>query len=157
MPTLNFPRIPPNHFQSATMVQGFTISITPRSNGEEDKKRSDSWTSNIIPQAWSQNTDFPKAVIPTILLTSTILGSVYAYRRWVRRIPDISYIRPAWYGRRSMFGTATSVGDGDNFRFYHTPGGRLLGWGWLPGRRVPLRPKAKQTVCHEFFSAVCIH
>jgi len=45
-----------------------------------------------------------------------------------------------------MFGTATSVGDGDNFRFYHTPGGRLLGWGWMPGRKVPLRPKAGQTI-----------
>ncbi|ODQ78370.1 hypothetical protein BABINDRAFT_162607, partial [Babjeviella inositovora NRRL Y-12698] len=23
------------------------------------------------------------------------------------------------------------VGDGDNFRFYHTPDGFLTGWGWL--------------------------
>jgi len=30
----------------------------------------------------------------------------------------------------------TSVGDADNFRLFHTPGGRLTGWGWLPGRRV---------------------
>jgi len=33
------------------------------------------------------------------------------------------------------------VGDGDNFRLYHTPGGRLLGWGWFPGRKVPTDPK----------------
>lgn len=36
-----------------------------------------------------------------------------------------------------MFGTVTSVGDADNFRLFHTPGGRLTGWGWLPGRQVP--------------------
>jgi hypothetical protein len=35
----------------------------------------------------------------------------------------------------------TSVGDGDNFRIYHTPGGRLAGWGWLPGRRIPMDKK----------------
>lgn len=45
-----------------------------------------------------------------------------------------------------MFGQATSVGDGDNFRLYHTPGGRLLGWGWMPGRKVPQRPKTGQTI-----------
>ncbi len=28
-----------------------------------------------------------------------------------------------------------SVGDADNFRLFHTPGGRLLGWGWL--RQIP--------------------
>lgn len=139
------------------MVYGFTLWTTKRSQSEDDKKRSDSWTSNIIPQGWTQNSDFPSAVIPTILLTSTILGSVYVYRRWVRRIPDISYIRPAWFGRRSMFGKATSVGDGDNFRFYHTPGGRLLGWGWLPGKSVPPRPKAGQTVCRDSYSFTCIH
>jgi len=36
-----------------------------------------------------------------------------------------------------LFGTVTRVGDGDNFHLYHTPGGRLAGWGWLPGRKVP--------------------
>ncbi|KAL6015654.1 putative endonuclease lcl3 [Candidozyma auris] len=32
----------------------------------------------------------------------------------------------------------TRVGDGDNFKFYHTPGGVLLGWGWL--RKIPTKP-----------------
>lgn len=31
----------------------------------------------------------------------------------------------------------TRVGDADNFHLFHTPGGRLTGWGWLPGRKVP--------------------
>ena len=33
----------------------------------------------------------------------------------------------------------TRVGDGDNFRFYHTPGGLLMGWGWL--RKIPTTRK----------------
>ena len=40
-----------------------------------------------------------------------------------------------------MFGYVTRVGDGDNFRLYHTPGGRLVGWGWLPWRQVPTQGK----------------
>lgn len=35
----------------------------------------------------------------------------------------------------TMRGRVTAVNDGDGFRFYHTPGGRLAGWGWL--RKVP--------------------
>jgi hypothetical protein len=36
-----------------------------------------------------------------------------------------------------LFGTVTRVGDADNFHLFHTPGGRLAGWGWLPGRKIP--------------------
>ncbi|KAL8748249.1 MAG: hypothetical protein Q9184_007469, partial [Pyrenodesmia sp. 2 TL-2023] len=43
--------------------------------------------------------------------------------------------------KRSLFGYVTSVGDADNFRIFHTPGGRLAGWGWLPWRRVPDKVK----------------
>lgn len=35
----------------------------------------------------------------------------------------------------TLRGRVTAVNDGDGFRFYHTPGGRLAGWGWL--RKVP--------------------
>jgi len=42
------------------------------------------------------------------------------------------------------------VGDGDNFRLFHTPGGRLGGWEWFPGRMIPKEKKALQdkTVCN---------
>ncbi|KAL8871322.1 MAG: hypothetical protein Q9174_002818 [Haloplaca sp. 1 TL-2023] len=36
------------------------------------------------------------------------------------------------------------VGDSDNFRLFHTPGGRLTGWGILPWRRVPDTKKGLQ-------------
>lgn len=49
-------------------------------------------------------------------------------------------MQPVFYRKRSLFGTVTRVGDGDNFHLYHTPGGRLAGWGWLPWRKVPEKP-----------------
>jgi hypothetical protein len=48
-----------------------------------------------------------------------------------------------------MFGVVTSVGDADNFRLFHTPGGRLAGWGWWFWKKVPTTREglAKNTVC----------
>ncbi|KAK9265237.1 hypothetical protein V1519DRAFT_494864 [Lipomyces tetrasporus] len=37
---------------------------------------------------------------------------------------------------RTLSGRVVYVGDGDNLRLYHTPGGIFAGWDWL--RRVPL-------------------
>lgn len=66
------------------------------------------------------------------------IGALYAsykgYKRFLRRIPNIDHVKPNVYRKRSMYGYVTRVGDGDNFRFYHTPCGRFAGWGWLPGR-----------------------
>lgn len=75
-------------------------------------------------------------------LTLAALGGVKLYRSFLRRIPQATDIRPGFLRKRSIFGRVTSVGDGDNFRLYHTPGGRLAGWGWLPWRRVPTDKKA---------------
>ncbi|KAI0483020.1 hypothetical protein GGR56DRAFT_622608 [Xylariaceae sp. FL0804] len=95
------------------------------------------------PSAWAENTNRtdwkhyaePKNWVPTLLLTTTVLVSMRIYRGYLRRIPGAIYIRPSFYRKRSLFGKVTSVGDGDNFHLFHTPGGRLAGWGWL--RRIP--------------------
>ncbi|CAZ84528.1 unnamed protein product [Tuber melanosporum] len=79
----------------------------------------------------------PDVLFPTVALTSGTLAAIYFYSHYVRRIPMTSEIYPSYFRRRSLFGTVTSVGDGDNFRLFHTPGGRLMGWGWMPGRKVP--------------------
>ncbi|OQD84297.1 hypothetical protein PENANT_c013G06271 [Penicillium antarcticum] len=79
----------------------------------------------------------PRTLVPTILLTSGILISVRIHRTYLRRIPDAPSISPSFLRRRSVFGQVTSVGDGDNFRIFHTPGGRLAGWGWMPWKKVP--------------------
>ncbi|KAJ5086093.1 hypothetical protein N7532_010864 [Penicillium argentinense] len=82
-----------------------------------------------------------RTLVPTILLTSGILFGIRFHRRYLRRIPDAPSISPSFLRRRSVFGQVTSVGDGDNFRLFHTPGGRLAGWEWLPWKKVPTNKK----------------
>ncbi|KAK3648130.1 putative endonuclease lcl3 [Elasticomyces elasticus] len=69
------------------------------------------------------------------------LPLVLLYNRFLRRIPRQEYLRPNDFRKRTFYGYVPSVGDGDNFHFFHTPGGRLTGWGWLQGRRVQDFPK----------------
>lgn len=83
----------------------------------------------------------PQTIVATAVLTVSCLGLFKFYRSYLRRIPQATNITPGFLRRRSLVGRITSVGDGDNFRFYHTPGGRLAGWGWFPGRRVPTEKK----------------
>jgi hypothetical protein len=103
---------------------------------DDEKKRPVPWADILNATDWSHYTD-PRTVIPTVLLTTTILASVTLYRSYLRRIPVAASIQPTFFRKRSLFGTVTRVGDGDNFHLYHTPGGKLAGWGWLPGRMVP--------------------
>lgn len=93
----------------------------------------------------------PEVLVPTCFLTSGTLAAIYFYSHYVRRIPATSEIYPSFFRRRSLFGTVTSVGDGDNFRLFHTPGGRLMGWGWMPGRKVPTSKKDLKDVTVSFF------
>ncbi|CZS91067.1 probable Probable endonuclease lcl3 [Rhynchosporium agropyri] len=102
----------------------------------DGKKRSVSWKDNLNSTDWSHYTD-PRTVIPTILLTTTILVSVRIYRSYLSRIPEATYIRPRFFRKRSLFGKVTRVGDADNFHLFHTPGGRMAGWEWAPGRKIP--------------------
>ncbi|KAG9070224.1 putative endonuclease lcl3 [Linnemannia hyalina] len=79
------------------------------------------------------------------LIASAVFGvattAVLFYKKNLRRIPSAAYLTPNMLkGKRIMKGRVTSVGDSDNFRFYHTPGGIWAGWGWL--RHVPSGTKA---------------
>ena len=96
-----------------------------------------SWTQPLNSIDWSHYTS-PRALIPTLILTSTILLSIRVHTIYLRRIPAASSIAPSFWRRRSLFGYVTSVGDGDNFRIFHTPGGRWAGWGWMWGRGIPV-------------------
>lgn len=112
------------------------LDFSSKSKKEEksDTRSSFSWGDNLNATDWQHYTD-PRTLIPTILLTTTILVSTRFYRSYLRRIPEASYIRPGFFRKRSLFGTVTRVGDADNFHLFHTPGGRLAGWGWMPGRK----------------------
>ncbi|SPN96860.1 probable Probable endonuclease LCL3 [Cephalotrichum gorgonifer] len=92
--------------------------------------------SNASPWTAFLSADDPRQIIlPTVLSTVGILGLVGFYTRFLRRIPGTAYVKPTSFRSRSLLGRVTSVGDGDGFHLYHTPGGRLAGWGWL--RKVP--------------------
>ena len=106
----------------------------------DGKYKATDWTSSLNRTDWSHYTD-PRNLAPVVLLTSVCIGSYAFYRSYLRRIPQASLIHKKFWRRRSLFGYVTRVGDGDNFRLYHTPGGRLAGWGWLPWRQVPTEGK----------------
>jgi hypothetical protein len=102
----------------------------PGSGTDNDKKKhvSESWVGSL--------TD-AQTVIPAIALTVTSVAAVRLYKTYLRRIPSVNHIKPNYFRRKGVFGQVTSVGDADNFRLYHTPGGRIAGWGWLPWKTVP--------------------
>ncbi|KAK9494951.1 hypothetical protein V1508DRAFT_411451 [Lipomyces doorenjongii] len=69
-------------------------------------------------------------------LTGTVLLCGAFYYRYLRRFPTALSIPQSLYTKgRTLSGRVVFVGDGDNFRLYHTPGGIFAGWDWL--RRVP--------------------
>lgn len=112
----------------------------------------------------------PQTAIATLLLTTSILLSHRLYKTRLRRIPTTAYLKPSHFNdlsasasspsnanaahskaaksspkpylpiRSSLLGVCTSTHDPDNFRFYHTPLGRLALWGTalrpIPERRA---------------------
>src|ERR1700753_462749 len=86
-------------------------------------------------------------------LTLSTLVAIRVYKTYLRRIPSTEHIKPDVFRRRTLYGKVTSVGDGDNFRLFHTPGGRLAGWGWA--RKVPTeREKLVGQTVRVFLSAL---
>lgn len=69
------------------------------------------------------------------LVCAGVIGTYYLGSRYLRRVRTAPEISEQWLKKRRMLGKVVSVNDGDDFRFFHTPGGYLAGWGWL--RRVP--------------------
>ena len=108
-----------------------------------------SWSAPVLPNDWKYYTG-PQVVIPTVVMTSSILIGRRLYKLYLRRIPGALKISTSFWRKRSLFGKVTSVGDGDGFRLYHTPGGRLTGWGWFPGRRAPTGRALKDNTVSNF-------
>lgn len=73
-------------------------------------------------------------VLSLLLSTGTLLG-IKTYKRYLKPMKNAVDIPTNVFKRRWLYGKVTSVGDGDNFRFLHLPGGLRAGWGWL--RSVP--------------------
>lgn len=115
---------------------------TPHSKREDEGKSSllgsQSWNESLNVRDWDHYRD-PRTWVPAFVITTALFGGLKFYRAYLRRIPNVDYIFPHYYRKRTLFGKATSVGDGDGFHLFHTPGGRWAGWGWL--RRVPTSRK----------------
>lgn len=120
----------------------------PWSTASSDKDDKRTRVASSTPD-WSDFAE-PRNIVVSVALTASTLALIRFYKHYLRRIPNGQHIKPSLFRRRSLFGTVTSVGDGDGFRFFHTPGGRLTGWGWLPGRRVPTKREGLKdnTVCY---------
>lgn len=111
----------------------------PGSGDKDDPKEAGpaAWTERFRSDGWLAAFSDPRTLGPSVVLTASTIAALRLYKSYLRRIPGVNYINPKYYRRRSLFGQVTSVGDADNFRLYHTPGGRLAGWGWLPWKKVP--------------------
>ncbi|KAK5990490.1 putative endonuclease LCL3 [Cladobotryum mycophilum] len=103
---------------------------------DEPKKRPVSWDS--LNEEKGPLTA-AKEWAPIVIFSLVGLGALQLYANYLRRIPGAAFIQPKFYRNRSLFGKVTSVGDGDNFHLFHTPGGKAVGWGWL--RRIPDKRK----------------
>ncbi|EMC94984.1 hypothetical protein BAUCODRAFT_72309 [Baudoinia panamericana UAMH 10762] len=102
---------------------------------ERPRKPTGTWEKPLNAVNWANYTS-PQTIIACTITSAATLLLVHAYKTYLRRIPTVEYLKPSIFGKRSLYGFVTRVGDGDNFHLFHTPGGRLAGWGWLPGRRV---------------------
>ncbi|KAF7585805.1 putative endonuclease lcl3 [Aspergillus hancockii] len=107
---------------------------------QQNEQQKKNWTKSLNVIDWAAFAD-PRTLIPTLILTTGIVGALSIHRRYLRRFPDAVSISHSYHRKRTILGQVTSVGDGDGFRLYHTPGGRLAGWGWLPWKRVPTSKK----------------
>ena len=134
----------PDFWSSTEKKKDENGAATPHTPGEVLDTALGHATSDDKPPSASGNWDWrayvePRSLISTIILTSSCIGLYRFYRSYLRRIPAVGNISPGFFRKRSVFGKVTSVGDGDNFRIYHTPGGWLAGWGWI--RPVPVDKK----------------
>ncbi|KAK3395644.1 hypothetical protein B0T20DRAFT_359247 [Sordaria brevicollis] len=101
----------------------------------ELKKKAISWNDSLWSLIDWQHYQEPRNIVFYTLPTIGAFAVFSIWRKFLRRFRGAAYISPGFFRRRTLLGKVTSVGDGDNFHFFHTPGGRLAGWGWL--RKVP--------------------
>jgi len=125
----------------------------PGSGTDDDKRKHEpkSWIDSVKPDNWRATFTDPRSVILSVVAAVTSVAALRLYKTYLRRIPNVNHIKPQYFRRKGLFGHVTSVGDADNFRLYHTPGGRIAGWGWLPWKKVPAKRDGlmNQTVSQE--------
>lgn len=108
------------------------------SSNHDDPRNLPTRISDKLPRDSSSSPNFTttQTVLISLATTGTTLALFRLYKTYLRRTPNIAYLNPSSLRNRSYYGYVTRVGDGDNFHLFHTPGGRLTGWGWAPRRGV---------------------
>lgn len=101
---------------------------------EESQEQAGSWTGSLHDTQRGPLTA-AREWAPMVGFSVVGLVALQVYSNYLRRIPGAAFVRKSFFNRRSLFGRVSSVGDGDNFHLFHTPGGKAVGWGWL--RKVP--------------------
>ncbi|KAM3551993.1 hypothetical protein MY1884_007434 [Beauveria asiatica] len=102
-------------------------------SGPKDSQRPVEWDKSLGEVA--DPLDAAKQWVPVVITSLVGLGVLQLYANYLRRIPGAAFIKQSAFRKKTLFGRVTSVGDGDGFHLFHTPGGRAVGWGWL--RKVP--------------------
>ncbi|ODV77844.1 SNase-domain-containing protein [Suhomyces tanzawaensis NRRL Y-17324] len=108
------------------------MGIFTKDEGENGNKTA---ARELLPPA------LPEVLLLTAGTTTSLFVGYQLFRRFLRIRTYLDLTSSIIEKQRPLYGRVTRVGDGDNFRFYHTPGGALLGWGWL--REVPTGRKLK--------------
>lgn len=108
-------------------------------DGDDDAKKfsPSARIAKLKSEDWSATLTDPATIGTSLALTASTVALLRFYKSYLRRIPTVNHIKPGYFRRRSLFGQVTSVGDADNFRLFHTPGGKIAGWGWIPWKKVP--------------------
>nr|OQO26434.1 hypothetical protein B0A51_04957 [Rachicladosporium sp. CCFEE 5018] len=112
----------------------------PPSKSAAPTKSNGTWTSPLNARDYTHYTN-PQTLVFAGITTASTLALIKLYKNHLRRIPGAEYLKPGFFRRRSLYGYVTSVGDADGLRLFHTPGGRLMGWGWW--RQVGVKAKGK--------------
>lgn len=117
------------------MVWPFGSRVSTKEPHDEPVPRHAVSWSELLSRAGNDPSGAAKEWAPMIFCSLAGLGALQLYANYLRRIPGAAFIRPSSFRSRSLFGRVTSVGDGDGFHLFHTPGGKTVGWGWL--RKIP--------------------
>ncbi|KAF5329709.1 hypothetical protein D9619_009157 [Psilocybe cf. subviscida] len=99
---------------------------------------------DVFVQLIAQFEELPTPVAAGIIFglgSVATVSTVLIHKRYAHRVRNSDWVTPTLLTRkRWLKGVVTSVGDGDNFRFFHTP--TLSGYSWpFKFRRIPSTTK----------------
>jgi len=116
------------------------ISWVPWRKNQEKEENPANAIDDAAVKLRAQFEELPPVVAAGIIFglgSAATVFTVFLHRRYARRVRNSDWVTPILLTRkRWLKGVVTSVGDGDNFRFYHTP--PLSGYFWpFKFRRIP--------------------